>query len=369
MASYAGYIPSNTILNAGDYMTSPSGTYYGISGGNQWWIVPGSNPSVAPCCTNGWTPPATTISDTYLANSFTAMQTDGNFVVYTSDTGTNTQPNYPVWATQSQQPGLPGQYIGILNDDGSFEIKAGPTPQDGGITIWSATNSPFGAVSSIDLTSITYDFSNASFTSLVAVSAGHVDLSNDTVTPQEGYGILNLSWGESYSLSFSVADAVGESISATTTVGLPGIAKEGLSVGISNETTITHGRSDTTTTQILWQAGFTPTIQPFTTVRVEISGVIATYEVPYEWTGVATYAHGATANVVGTGVFTGGGRGNFTATATCTFSVLPYECDPGAVESVPIQFTPVPEPATAVMLATALMSVAVARRFRGRATA
>ncbi len=80
MTASPGYIPPNTELCNGDYTTSPSGAYYGDfvlqpvypSGDTyEFWIVPGSNPSVASCCL-GYNP-LTTVSNANLGGFFAHM--------------------------------------------------------------------------------------------------------------------------------------------------------------------------------------------------------------------------------------------------------------------------------------------------------
>lgn len=364
MANYNGFIPPDTQLLSGDYTTSPSGTYYGITGGGFFWIVPGSNPAVAGCCTSGYAP-LQTVSDANLGGWFSHMQTDGNFVLYTSASGTNSGQVIPIAATNSQQATPASSYFAQIGDDGSLKIIPGSGPNNIiGSSIYSVSN-PNGAVTGISLSDVTYNFNDAKFTSVTGIAGGYVDLANTTDLPQQGIGQLNLTYSQSYSLSFSVADAVGESISATTTISLPGLAKEGLTIGISNQTTVTHGHSDTTTSAVQWAAGFRPTVPPLSTLRVELNGVNASYEVPFDWVGVATYESGVTANVIGKGTFKGSSEGNFQASVYCLISVLPSHCDPGASFLTPLEFSAVPEPASMLLLLGA-MALGVATRNRRR---
>jgi hypothetical protein len=360
MTSYPGYIPPDTILYTGDYTTSPSGTYYGITSGGFFWIVPGTNPGVAPCCTYGESP-LSGIGGVDLGGYFTWLEPDGNLAVFTSATGTNTGFTFPIYATNSaQSDGL--TYFAQVLDNGGLQIVNGTGPQNIlGSPIFTSTNQ-YGAVTKIDLTNVIYDFTNAKFTGITGIAAGYVDLANGLNVPAPGDGELNLSYSQSYSLSFAVADSVGESISATTTISLPGLAKEGLTIGISNQTTVTKGHADTTTSTVQWSAGFRPNVPALSTVRVAVSGVNASYEVPYDWTGVATYASGITANVSGTGLFKGSSEGNFQASVSCLISVLPSQCDPGASFGIPLEFSPVPEPGIAAVLALGLVATRLRRR-------
>ena len=366
MSAYAAFIPPDTRLYSGDYTTSPSGVYYGLfvvtpatsnqPSSYQFWVVPGSSPAVSGCCF-GYTP-TNIVSDTNLGGFFAHMQTDGNFVVYTSATGRDEGTVIPVAATSSQQP-ITGAYIAQVGDDDSFTISAGTSP-GAGPPVFSVTGKGHGPVTGIELKSITYDYSNATFLSKTGVGWYSADFPNTTDTPVQVVAQQNISYTQTASFSFSVADAVSEGISANVTWGIPGIAKDSLGFQITNTTTITHGRADSKSSTVTFIAGARPEVPAGETYNVTITGTSASYSIPYVWSGVATYSDGTMADVTGTGVFDGASQGNFLVTTTC---VSPPSCAPGSV-TYPALITAVPEPAAAASLAFGLVLLALWSRYR-----
>lgn len=370
MVAYPGYIPPNTELHNGDYTTSPSGMYYGqfvtfsySGGGFFFWIVPGSNPDVAPCCF-GYDP-TSFLSNNYLGGYFVHMQTDGNFVVYTSATGLDQGTVIPVADTGTQQ-GYSGAFFAQVGDDGSFTVYSGSGPSDNnGALSPQPPNHSHGAVTGIDLTNITYDMGNAHILSQTGLGLYSAQFENPTSSPVQFVAQQNISYTQTASFSFSVADAVSEGISANVTWGIPGIAKDSIGFSITNTTTITHGHADSSSSQVTFIAGARPNVPAFETYDVSITGTQASYEIPYSWTGVATYGDGTKANVIGDGKFTGASEGNFQAVTTCVLAVLPQTCAPGSIIT-PALISPVTEPGTAMLFPLAVLGSAVARRFRQR---
>ncbi|MGD9616893.1 MAG: hypothetical protein AB7H90_20145 [Alphaproteobacteria bacterium] len=368
-ASYPAYIPPDTELFYNDYTTSPSGVYYAVfvsqtifpsTPSYEFWIVPGSNPSVAPCCL-GYNP-LTILSDTSLGGFFAHMQPDGNFVVYTSATGTDQGTVIPVAATNSQQS-AGGPYFAQVGDDGSFTIYSGSDPVNfNNGPVYTAQNNSHGAVTSINLLDIDYDFSKANILSMTGVGWYNTDFVNPTDIPDQVVAQQNISYTQTATLTFSVADAIGESISGNVTFGVPGIVKDSLGFSITNTTTITHGKADSDSSTVTFIAGSRPVLPPHTTYNVQITGTEATYTIPYSWSGVATYEDGTTANVVGDGIFKGASQGNFLVTTTCVLAVLPQTCEPGST-TVPALISPVDEPGAATILSMALVGFMAARRF------
>ena len=371
--AYPGYIPPDTELHYNDYTTSSSGTYYAVlvsqtiypsTPSYEFWVVPGSNPTVAPCCL-GYNP-LTTLSDTSLGGFFAHMQTDGNFVVYTSATGSDQGTTIPVAATNSQQTGG-GSYFAQVGDDGSFTIHSGSDPATDNGAVYTAVNNSHGTVTSINLLNLTYDFTKANILSETGVSKYNADFSNPTSIPIQQVAQTNISYTQTATLTFSVADAVSEGISGNLTVGIPGIAKDSLGFSITNTTTVTHGKADSESTTVTFIAGSRPTIPALETWNVQITGTSESYTIPYSWSGVATYQDGTTANVVGTGTFEGASEGNFQVTTTCILAVLPQTCEPGST-STPVTIFPAPEPSTVMILALALLGLMIGRRFHASGT-
>lgn len=369
MASYAGYLPPGTTLFNGDYTSSPSGVYYGMfavnvgidnqPNGYEFWIVPGSSPSVSGCC-NGYSP-VVDQSDTNLGGFFARMETNGTLTVYTSATGTNQGTVQPVGAINTPQVDQP-PYFAQVGDDGSFTIYSGsaPTSNDNSGSVFSV-NQSHGAVSSINLQTLTYDYSKAKLTSTTGVGWLNADYTNSTPLPQQQDGTTNVSYSQTATFSFSVADAVSEGISANVTWGIPGIAKDSIGFQITNTTTITHGRADSASSTVSFTAGARPVVPPGETYNVKVTATAASYSIPYAWSGQATYADGTTANVAGVGTFEGASQGNFQVTTTCVST----NCSAlGGSITHPAEITPVPEPGTWLLLSLGIVAMAALRRLR-----
>ncbi len=97
-----------------------------------------------------------------------------------------------------------------------------------------------------------------------------------------------------------------------------------------------------------------------------LTGEDVSFDVPYTWTGVATYAGGASARVSGTGIYKGDVTGYLHAIIYCA------NAPPGApaCPSIPISDTPLSamaEPSTAMILPIALLGAVVARRWQPNA--
>jgi hypothetical protein len=370
MTAYVGYIPPNTTLFAGDYLTSPSGVWYAAIGpspnsitANNFMLRPGSNPTVSPGVGSLLLPNADN-GNANLGGFYLSMQGDGNLVLYTSPTGQMQGSTLPV-AASGTNTGV-GHYA-ALADDGTFNMGPGLSPQtaSGPVDYTAYLGAP---VTSVQLNSLSYDFNAATLRDVSTVGKGAYSFVNTTDLVQQGQGIVNISYTRSDSFSFAVSNTIGVTINSSVSVGVPGIAQTSLSVGITDSTTITKGQTQTTSTQIQFSAGFRPSVPPLSEYLVTVSGQQATYDVPYTWTGVATYTgeEGSfTAPVVGSGVFTGSAEGNFIATVSCVIAVLPQTCSDTGPYSIPLT-TPVPEPATATMFAAGLLCAAAVMRLRRR---
>ncbi|MBN8490122.1 MAG: PEP-CTERM sorting domain-containing protein [Burkholderiales bacterium] len=369
MATYKGYLPPGTTLFNGDFTTSPSGVYYGMfavnvdvnnqPNGYEFWIVPGSSPSASGCC-NGYSP-VTGLADTNLGGYFARMETNGTLTVYTSATGTNQGTVLPVGTINTPQVEQP-PYFAQVGDDGSFTIYSGsaPTGNDNSGSVFSV-NQSHGAVTGINLQTLTYDYGKAKFTSTTGVGWLDANYTNDTPLPQQQDGTTNVSYSQTATLSFSVADAVSEGISANVTWGIPGIAKDSLGFQITNTTTITHGRADTTSTTVSFTAGARPVVPPGETYNIKVTATAASYSIPYSWSGLATYEDGTTAQVVGEGLFEGASQGDFQVTTTC----ISANCTAliGSITQ-PAEIAPIPEPGTWLLFALGLVGIAWLNRLR-----
>lgn len=252
MTAYVGYIPANTTLYAGDYLTSPSGVWYAQVGPSpsspstnyNFNAFPGSSPTVSPGSNGIWLlqPAANPTAD--LDGFYLSMQGDGNLVLYTSATGQIAGTTLPIAASYTAY-NIP--HFATLGDNGNLDVIPGLNPQNvyGSSNYTAEVDSP---VTSIELKSITYDFNAATLSGVTGVAKGSAKLFNASAQPQQGQAVLNIGYTRSDSFSFAVSNTVGVSISSSVSVGVPGLASGSLTVGITDSTTITKGQTQTTST-------------------------------------------------------------------------------------------------------------------------
>lgn len=360
MTEYAGYVPNNSYMYLSDYTTSPSGVYYGvISAAGDFWIVPGTNPTNSPCCL-GATTAFSGFSSSDLGGYFGHMQTDGNFVIYTSATGTDVGTVIPIGASNSNPSSPSPPYFAQVSDSGSFAIYQGSDPTNQGNAIFSADgfNSP---VKSIVISGVAYDTDNASVeSSPITVHTPYVN-TNDTSSPLQGNDLTQFSWTRSASYSFNTSSTVGTNISGSAGINIFGFSLGG-SVTAVNSTTISHGQATTTSSTQSDTIGARPTVPAFSQYTTYITATTGTFTIPYTWEGVATYENGMTANVSGTGVYSGADTGDFVTTTVCDYQ-------PGGCPAIPLVTygafrETVPEPATVALMAVMLLGLTAVRRFR-----
>lgn len=379
MTVFTGYIPPNTEMHVGDYTTSPSGLYYGmLDAGGNFWVMAGSNPTVAPCCGYGPSPPYTgyqVIANNFNTNNggfFAHMQTDGNFVVYTSSNGQDQGPaNVVIGSTQTANLAPNGPYFAQVSDKGNFNLFQGDSPTNYIQQLTTDGSNVIGALKSIDLTKLEFDFSNAVVSSPNEVSYAPIITQNFANSPDQGNASTTLTWTQSQSFSFNVTNTTSLSIGSTVQVGVPGIGSGSTTVTFIDSTAISQGQATTTSKTVSIQAGDRPTIPPHSAVITFLFGTEESYTVPYTWEGTATYEgltptqEGTTAKIVGTGMFSGGTTGNFRVqTFSCVTiddcSLLPLEpISEGAAFIVP-------EPGLSVLLPAALLLGRLRARRRSR---
>lgn len=370
MTAYVGYIPANTTLYAGDYLTSPSGVWYAAVGPSpsspstsyNFNAYPGSSPTISPGAGVWLLQPAAN-PNANLGGFYLSMQGDGNLVLYTSATGQIAGQTLPIAASNTAY-NLP--HFATLGDNGNLDVIPGLNPQNvyGTSNYTADINTP---VTAIELKSITYDFNAATLSGVTGVAKGTAKLFNKTEQPMQGQAVLNLSYTRTDSFSFAVSNTVGVTVSSSVSVGVPGLATGSLTVGITDSTTITKGQTKSTSTQVQFSVGFRPELPPLSEYEVTVTGQQASYAVPYTWEGVASYdgpLGPMTAPVVGTGVFNGASQGNFSATVSCVIAAPPTVCDPQAPFSIPL--TPVPEAGSASLLAFGLLATMASQQWRRR---
>jgi hypothetical protein len=380
---YQGYIPSGSEMFAGDYVTSPDGLYYGFLDTTGMYsgtpglflIAPGSNPTIAPVVSNCiyCSYPVTTTPSSNLGGFFARMGSDGNLVVYSSATGKNQGTVVPVSSSMTgQSPSTPPYYATIQdnpkngNNGGSFIFYQGTYPDQTHPLILDAQNI-IGSMTGITLsggasgTGIDYDFAAAKAGKVLAVASQITPVTNYTSQTQQFNVNLSLSYTDTSSFNFQVSDATGISISSSVSVGVPGVVGTSLQFGVTSSTTISKGQTTTTSNSTTFQVGVRPEVPPGYTYNAYLTGEDVSFVVPYTWSGVATYAGGATAKVSGSGIYEGDVTGYLHAIIFCA------DAPPGspACPSIPISDMPVnilAEPSTAMILPIALLGAVIARR-------
>jgi hypothetical protein len=299
MTELPGYVPNNAYMYMGDYTSSPSGVYYGTIGDpGIFWIVPGTNPTTSPCCL-GANAVVNGTTTTNLGGLFGPMQTDGNFVLYTSATGTDQGQVIPTGASNSNPASPSPLYFAQVSNSGSFTIYQGSSPSNQGSAIFTAPgiNSP---VTSIVLTGVAYDTDHASVkSSSISVHTPYTNI-NTTDSPLQGNDSDAFSWSRSASYSFNTSSTVGTNVTGSAGINIFGFSLGG-SITAVDTTTISHGQATTTSSTQTDTIGARPTVPAFSQYTTFVTATTGTFTIPYTWEGVATYANGTTANVSGTG--------------------------------------------------------------------
>jgi hypothetical protein len=361
MAVYSGYIPNNTVLFSGDYTTSPSGTYYAIFSPygayqGQLQVERGSNPSVSSPNNIANAISATPIQSGTFGGYYADMQEDGNFVIYGSQNGQPVAPVQAVYATNTA--GLGATVYGQVSDNGSFSLFTGGSPSTQGQMVYS--NGVSDPVKSLALTGLNYNLNNVVVTPTGQLSGESLTQTNKTQTSETATGTLTLTYSKTETFQWALSQAVTLGVSSTTNVGVPGLIAGSSTVSVSETTTVSFGHSDAETTGESFSAAVALNVPGNSEYEALLVGQQVSFSVPYTFTGVATYASGATANVVGSGTYVGGDGADFQVETIC-LAGCPNGVT-GPISEVPA--TSIVEPASALLLPTALLGTAVMRRFR-----
>jgi hypothetical protein len=366
MASYItvqGCTPTNctfyndliayTDPNFGTYLSSPSGVYtaFVTPGPVQLQVARGSTPPGSP---NNvvWAQPSTPIaqdpSNTARAVLFPngALTVANNPYGYSSYTVSAGGGNVNLGATLA------------LNDQGTLSIYQGQGTQ--GTQLWS--NGISDPVTAITLSSINYDLSNPTITTTNQVAGGTFTQTNNTATTQQYPVSLGLSYTKTSSWSWNLSESLSLGLKSTTSVGIPGVGTEAAEFNLTETTTLSGGQGGSDSESKTFTSGGNITVPAFSTYGTTLTGITYTYDIPYTWTGVATYSTGATADVQGTGAFNGADTGLFTTVTNCISQPGGCPTPPGS----PGPHVPVPEPATLPLLPLAMMATILIRRLRPR---
>jgi hypothetical protein len=351
MTVFNSFLPPDARMFAGDYITSPSQVYWAVQQNDGNFVVyRGSN------AVNSGPPAwATGVSSTNLGGFFNHMQTDGNFVIYTSATGLDQGTVVPVYATHTD--GAIGSYFASLADNGEFAVYQGTDPDHAGSKLFSNhVNDP---ATSINIASITYDFAHATIGATDAISGSSATLTNNTPTQQSYDVTLSLSYEKTSTWTWDLSESLTLGVKSTSQVGVPGLGNTEVQFSISETTTFSEGQSTSTSTTKTFTGGNTIAVPADSVYQSSIVGQHVKYNIPYTFEGVATYHSGAISNIIGSGIFNGADGTLFQITTTCVSA--PGGCDAAAVLPVlpAIPVLPVPEPATFLLLPTALVAAVI----------
>ena len=339
MTVYSGYLPSGAVLNEDLWIVSPSGTYFALQqdDGN-FVVVRGTDPSL----------PGKGVFQT---GTYTSGFGD---VYYSTATGHGSWALYeylpaePSVTTelvrQSSSSGGSGNYYASLSDNGNFQIINGLAPGNNGtgngaVSYQTGANDP---VTSIDISAVTYDLADTTYTSSSTIHSALVYDNNTTASAEVYPNSESLSykgpWGvplaKTNTFNWSLSEALALSVKSTEKIGVPGLDVT-LEESVTETTTLAAGQSVTTTEQDTFSAGGTTTVPPFTEYATFISGQQVDAQVPYTYTGIATYASGNTAYVDGTGYFVGSDTNAFTVTTECITAPGGCPLGPGSPSRFP----------------------------------
>ncbi len=348
------------------YITSPSGVYVAyLLPTVQFEVQRGSTPNPPPSGTNGvWATPQLNIGTPQYASA--NLFPTGEFDLY----GNSNSPAYTVSPSSGDRSGATLS----LSDSGTLTINQGRSPGPLGAQYFS--NNISDPVTSIALSDINYDLAHPTNTKITQVSAASNLLKNNTAQTQSIATSLSLAYTKTSSWNFGLSEAIAIGLKSTSSVGVPGVGQELLELSLTSTTTISSGTGQSDTFNTGFSTGIPASVPPFSTYQTKLSGMAETFDVPYTWDGVATYSTGATADIHGSGVFSGGDTGVFTTEVDCIQT--PGGCPTGPVSEelvgggglgsgVPVGVpSPIPEPASLPLLPAALMATVVIRRLRTR---
>ena len=388
MTAYANALPTGTSLYAGDYLTSPDGLYYafvdtaGAAGYGPGLVVvaPGTNPTLAPVqnCLGCSVPISTTPSQN-LGGFFATMGNNGSVTVYSSASGQNQGTVVPVSSVGlPQTPSNPPYYGTIVdtpsngNSGGSFVIYQGTYPNTSNPTSLDNQNI-LGSVKSITLTGgasgtgIDYDLANAKITKTTPIQSVGNQQTNYTAQSQQYDLTMSLIYTKSSTYSFNMTKTNGETIGSSVNIGVPGLGGASLNFAINSSTSISKGQASTTSQSINYTAGERATVPPGYTYVGYVTGVDVMFDVPFSWSGIATYDSGVQAAVQGTGVLSGEDAGEFNTLIYCEYAPVGQPACPALpIIQEPSTQIAAPEPGTALILPMALLAMVLVRRCRGR---
>lgn len=277
--------------------------------------------------------------------------------------------------------GVLGSYTGIIYQTGSFNkdiINSFATISDAGeLTVTSGTpsnpskvlfsNNVNDPVASLNISNIDYQFGSAILTSNSPVQGEVYAVTNPLDMEQSGTYPLSESYSKTNSWNWNLSQSLTLGVSSTTEVDVPGVAKESVELQLSETTTLSGGQGGSTTETLTATAAPNLTVPAFSEFGVAITYQKVGFSIPYNYTGVATYKSGATANVVGTGTFVGTDGGDFGIAYSCVYEYNPQDPSNNTCPTAGGDLGPgvrVPEPSSLLLLPIALLAVTTIRGIR-----
>jgi hypothetical protein len=333
MTVYNGYMPlgpDSGTLSGNDYIVSPSGLYAVVMQDDGNFVVyHGTNPGANQTAGNAlWATNAAPPSGS--AENFGSLTSFGTFLLEAFVPGQPSKIYYQ--AGKNAETASVNYYMG-LSDNGTVTIVNALSPGNNGIgngqVVWSSNSSD--PMVSIDLSSVNYDLPHTIYSNETTVHSLTATNTNNTDTTQTYPDTLSLSYTTTNTYNWSVSESVAIGIKSSTKIGMPGL-DETLEESLTETTTITSGQSTSATEQQTYSAGGTTTVPPQKSYQTTITGTQVTADVPYTFSGVATYKSGKTAPVTGSGVFENVSANDFNTVTNDVTPGSPPTVVPGAFQ-------------------------------------
>jgi hypothetical protein len=211
---------------------------------------------------------------------------------------------------------------------------------------------------SFAIQSVKYDFDDLTAGTPTNVTGDALSATNNTEETQTDSLQLGLDYTKTTSFAFTLGESVTLSVSSSTEVDVPGVAKETATWGLSETTNLSDTFTTTTSQAISYAVTSNLDVPPGETYSTEIIGTQEQASIPYTAYGTFTYSNGVTADGTTTGVFNGVDTGNFQLIDSCV-----SDCPSGSLGqtlpapnghyTLPRGYLPVPEPRMAFPLLAA----------------
>jgi hypothetical protein len=353
---------TNTIMNVGDYLVSPSGVYNGVLNPSGTFTVSyGNVPNTQPVL---WTSDNPGVPGPYWVQSLPWFGTS-QYYVFAPCNCTNPSGGHDFWT--NDQLAVNQNYATApdfmqLNDSGQLVIYQGNNGVKTNANenpVQTRTPGKSVAVTSLTLNTITYDTAHTVYNALNKVVGLDVYQTNNTAIFQSYPYDVSLEYTDSETFSWDASATLSASISSSTKVAVPVIGEQEETVDLTAEATISHGQSTTQTTTETFSAGGTTNVPAHSEYAVHVTAYDQVATVPYTWTGIAYYANGYSAPINGSGTILSDTTGVFSVETDCIST--PSGCPGGAGSPLSI-----PEPPALVTVPLAFAALLVLTGVRKR---